>query len=237
MKIAKTEIDECKGKMSQCSALLRESDIKQIYAEQNKERAINFIIARNNPFVLMLARAWKCCADNYGVAFQDLVSAGCLALIKGTRKYKLARGSYFRYVGRYINSYIEAEFYKLCNCPRREGKRRHKNRERVNVYESLNQEVADYGDGDLLTLEDVVAQPNDEHNISTLVVNNLLERLKSANEKIHPLAFNIIEMRYGIGSKHAEKPLSLRKVAQTVNMSKDGVRKIENKALAFLSSI
>jgi hypothetical protein len=82
-----------------------------------------------------------------------------------------------------------------------------------------------------------VQRPDDEHVIPVLEVNNLLERLKKANGEIHPLAFDIMEMRYGIGSKRAEKPLSLRKVAKTVNMSKDGVRKIENKALAFLSSI
>jgi len=233
----KAEIEECIEKTIPCSAALRESDIKKIYVEKEKEDAINFIITRNSPFVMMLARSWKYSAEKYGIELQDLIGAGKLALIMATRNYNPARGSYFSYVGRYIGSYIQAEFYKLCDCPRLEGKRRHKNHERVNIFESLSREIADNGEDEPLTLENLLSHPDDKKVFPTLEVNDFLARLKKANGKIHPLASDIIEMRFGIGAKQAEEPRSLQKVAQTLDMSKEGVRKIENKALAYLSSI
>ena len=120
------------------------------------------------------------------------------------------------------------------NCSRLEGQKRHKNHERVNVFESLSQEIADNGE-DVLTLEDVLPHPDDKKVFPILEVNDLLVRLKKANGKIHPLASDIIEMRFGIGA--ANEPLSLQRVAQSLNMSKEGIRKVEGKALAYLSSI
>ena len=231
----KSEIDVCIEKIAACSALLRESDIRQIYAEKGKEEAVNFIISRNNPFVVRLAYAWKYNADKYGVEFQDLISAGRLALIMATRNYNPAKGSYFRYVSRYISSYVQSEFYKLCDIPRLEGKRRHKNHERLNAFESLSREIADNGEDEPLTLEDLLSHPDDKKVLPALELNDLLERLKKANGKIHPLASDIIEMRFGIGASN--EPLSLQKVAQSLNMSKEGIRKVEGKALAYLSSL
>ena len=70
-----------------------------------------------------------------------------------------------------------------------------------------------------------------------LEANDLMERLKDATGRIHPLAFSVLEKRYGVYTKHAEEPLSLERTATELNMSKEGVRKIENRALAYLSSI
>jgi DNA-directed RNA polymerase sigma subunit (sigma70/sigma32) len=237
MKIKKSEVDECFEKTTLRPVLLKESDIKQIYAEHKRETAINFIITRNNPFVLIFARAWKHNAEKYGIEFSDLLGAGTLALIMATRKYELAKGSYYRYVGRYIQSYIQAEFYKYCNCSRLEGKRRHNKRELVNRVESLSLKIAYNGENELLTLEDVIAHPEDKRVLPVVEVNDLLRRLQKANGKIHPMASLILEMRFGVGAKRSEKPLSLKMTAKALDMSKEGIRKIENKVLGYLCSI
>ena len=187
--------------------------------------------------VRKVANRYRSGAKRYGIDIEDIEAVGQIALLKAFNTFNPQKGSWYHHANGYVRAYTNAEFYKFLNCSRLTGQTRHKNHERVNFFESLSQDIADNGEDMPLTLEDVLSHPDDKKVFPKLEANDLLERLKRAKGKIHPLASDIIEMRFGIGAKQAEEPLSLYKVAQTLDMSKEGVRKIENKALAYLSSI
>jgi DNA-directed RNA polymerase sigma subunit (sigma70/sigma32) len=97
--------------------------------------------------------------------------------------------------------------------------------------------VSDNGEDEPLTLADVISSKETEQGHVSLEINNLLSELRNDHKAMHRLSQEIVELRYGVGSKRHCKPLSLSETAKILNnISKEGVRKIEQKTLNYLKS-
>ena len=86
-----------------------------------------------------------------------------------------------------------------------------------------------------MTLEDLLSHPYDKKVIPALEVNDLLGRLKKANGKIHPLASDIIEMRFGL--KEGQQPHTLAEISKKLGISRERVRQIEEQTMVKMKGI
>jgi RNA polymerase sigma factor (sigma-70 family) len=212
---------------------ITESEIHEMYRTKDKESAVKEIVLRNLKFVFQLAIPWMRNAKKMGV-LEDVIGAGTRALILATHKYNPLLSGYYKFVGRYIQSYFEMELYRFSNYSRVESKRLIKNGEGLNPNLSISQEIASSEEDNVLKIEDVIAHPGDNNICITMDVENLIERLRTDCNKIHELAAEIIQLRYAVGNRKHYPELSLSQTALRLGLSKEGVRKIEKKALAYL---
>jgi RNA polymerase sigma factor (sigma-70 family) len=215
--------------------VLKEDEVRKTLSLPDKEDKINEIILRNMQFVCRLVLSWRYNANKLGIDLMDLVGAGNIGLIQGTMKYSSEKGSYYKYVSRYIRSFIESEFYKYCNCSRKEGKKKIRLHQNINPTDSLSKIVSDNGEDEPVLLQDTIASPEDETN-TRLEVKGVLNGLRQNGKKVHKLASDIIDYRYGVGCRKNHEPMSLSQAAKAVNMSKEGVRKIENRVLRYMQA-
>lgn len=213
---------------------IREHEIHELYKRKTKEEAVKEIVERNMQFLLFLIQKYQYRALKYGIDFMDLVAVANLALLKATHKYNPLLGSYYKYVCSYVLSYLECELYKQTNYSRLYAKQRLQMGLDINPTDSFEKVVFDNGEDDPLTLGEIVAHPKDRQVMLILDARDLLERLQEAGKQIHPWAALILKKRFGIDGYEA---MPLHKIALELKMSKEGVRKIEKKALAYLSSI
>lgn len=224
---------------------LTNEEILEIYQQNDRQAACNQIIERNYQLVCHLVLPYYGRARRYCIDLMDLVQSGNVGLCQATRNFDPAKSrSYLAYVKRYIQSYIELEFFKHTLYSRRDGKRRIKNSQAagiaidLNPVVSLNKIVKEDEDGNPVTLEDLIPDNNSSNEQTALELNTTLEILKNTNGQIHHLALRIIQLRYGVGKGDSgREPLSLAQTAKQVGLSKEGVRKIESKALVFLREI
>ena len=213
------------------------------------------LTTRNLQLVCRLVLSYLGNCKRYGIDPMDLVGAGNVGLLMGTLKYLTSDKniSYFLCVTGYIKSYIKNEFYRHTIYSRAEGQKLiciYKNARvlaqlsgiplpecaNLNPIISLNSivEESEENEDDNLTLEDVLAHPCDRKVETLTEMNDLLIFLKKANGSVHPKSEEIMELRYAVGSRRYFEPLSLSKAAEVINLSREGVRKIEKKTLAFL---
>jgi RNA polymerase sigma factor (sigma-70 family) len=210
--------------------VLKEEEARLILSKPNKDAVVADVILRNLQFVCRLVLSWKYSSEKYGVDLMDLASAGNIGLIKGTVKYNSSKGSYFWYITRYIKGFIKSEFYKSIGLTRG-------SKGMVNSFMPLDKVVSDNGEDEPLALADVISSKEDEQRHVSLDINNLLSELRNDHKAAHRLSQEIVELRYGVGSKRHCKPLSLFETAKILkNISKEGVRKIEQKTLKYLKS-
>jgi RNA polymerase sigma factor (sigma-70 family) len=210
--------------------LLKEEEARLLLSKSDKDAVLSDVILRNLQFVCRLVLSWKYSAEKYGVDLMDLVGAGNIGLTKGTAKYNPSKGSYFWYITRYIKSFIKSEFYKSIGLNRG-------NKEKLHSFMPLDEVLSDNGEDEPLSLADVIPSKEDEQRHISLDVNNLLSELRNDHKATHRLSQEIVELRYGVGSKRHCKPLSLFETAKILkHISKEGVRKIEQKTLNYLKS-
>ena len=210
--------------------VLKEEEARLLLSGSNKDSILSEFILRNLQLVCRLVLSWKYSSEKYGVDLMDLAGAGNLGLIKGTVKYNSSKGSYFWYITRYIKAFVKSEFYKSLGLTRgSKGK--------LHSFIPLDEVLSDDGEDEPLALADVIPSKEDEQTHVSLEINNLLTELRNDHKAKHRLAQEIVELRYGVGSKRHCKPLSLFETAKVLkNLSKEGVRKIEQKTLNYLRS-
>ncbi|HBU69581.1 MAG TPA: hypothetical protein DEE98_04270 [Elusimicrobia bacterium] len=215
---------------------LSEKEVHEIYKLKSENEAIEEIVIRNLQMAVNLVFKWQNSANKYGVDFNDLVQVSCLSMIKATRNYNPKLGGYYHYVASAISSYLECEIYKSTHYSRLHGKQRLKSGLDPNPTDSLEKIVAENEDGSPILLLDILSSPEDRKEFLRVEVNNMLAMLEKRKNSVHPLAKQIIELRYGLGG-HTATPLPLSSVAKILNLSQEGVRKIEKKAIAYLRKL
>ena len=230
-------------------------DVSDIVEKKSCEDAQREILTRSQQHLCHMVESWLTDCERYGIDPMDMVSAGNIGLLKGMPAYfaKRRRVGYRRYTNGFIRGYIENEFYVHTISSRKEGRKKigdyrksqdlYKlkgghlpecaNLNPVILFSSIVEENGENED-DNLTMEDILSHPDDKRAEIFTEVKNLLALLKKANVKIHPKAQEIIELRYGVGSRRYCEPLSLSETGKIVHYSKEGVRNIENKVLEFL---
>ena len=210
--------------------VLRENEVRLRLSSRNKDKNLNEVILRNLQLVCKLVSSWKYSSEKCGVDLMDLASAGNIGLIKGTVKYRASKGSYFWYITRYIKGFIKSEFYKSIGLTRG-------SKEKLYSFQPLDKVLSDNGEDEPLLLADVISSKENEQRHVSLEINNLLTELRNDHKGSHRLSQEIVELRYGVGSKRHCKPLSLLGTAKILkHISKEGVRKIEQKTLNYLKS-
>jgi len=216
---------------------INEKEIHELYRNKTKEAVIEEIVLRNLQFVIHLVRAWIYSASKYGIDYMDLLAAANMAMFKATQKFNPELGSYYKYVCSYVNSYLEAEIYKHLNYSRLYSKKRVKQGVDINPSDSFDKVIANNNEDEPFLLQDILVSPDDKNENIRLEVNNMLSKLENAKKSVHPLASHILELRYGVGRHRNCEPLPLSSVAEKLMLSKEGIRKIENKALAYLRKL
>lgn len=148
----------------------------------------------------------------------DLISIGTIGLIKGISSYRPDRGVR---LATYASKCIENEILMFFRSQKKSSGTL-----------SLSEAIDADGDGNSLSLMDVLKQDDD-----------MLEQIEDRETQTNLLRFvsdrltdreaEIIRLRYGIGR---EKPLTQREVAELCSISRSYVSRIEKKALEKLKS-
>lgn len=143
----------------------------------------------------------------------DLISIGTIGLIKAIDTFDYTKGTRLAtYASRCIENEILMHFRGL--------------KKQVND-SFLNDTIETDKDGNPLTIEDIIADPNDlAESLETKTrweqVKKYIEEMTDERER------EIIILRYGLNNK---KPLTQREVAQRLNISRSYVSRIEKKIL------
>lgn len=206
---------------------------------------------------------WRRNARRYGIDVMDLVQGGNTGLLLAMRSYDAAKGMPFAAWARdYIKSYVEKEFYAQVLVSRAGGRELVKNyldeKNRAGGTGGtvppldLRREIpfsvlgSDCGPERLHCSEETgggsssvvgefgIPESSPVGCLRAALVENLLGLLDKADGRLHPLAGRIIRMRYGLGGFIGDGHTPLSEVARKVGLSREGVRKIEKRALDYL---
>lgn len=193
---------------------LSESD-EAYYLEklgEGEESARNILVEHNLRLVAHIVKKYADKGDS-----DDLISIGTIGLIKGISSYKKDKKTK---LATYVARCIENEILMSI---------RHDKRYQNEV--SLNEPIGFDGDGNEVSLMDVLPSDNDDicerldrENILSLVYKKIKTSLLSRERQI-------IQMRYGLCGKD---PLTQREVAKELGISRSYVSRIEKRALEKL---
>ena len=190
----------------------REAFILQKLGTGQEEEAKSVLIEHNLRLVAHIIKKY------YGNQSEqdDLVSIGTIGLIKAINTYDISKKiKLSSYASRCIENEILMHF---------------RNAKKTAQDISLNEAIDSDKDGNPLTLLDIMA-----------VDDNILEQIdfqlnskklgQFINEELSPREKMIIVMRYGLDGS---EPLTQKKIAQKLNISRSYVSRIETKALKLL---
>lgn len=179
--------------------------------KKGDEKALEELVNANLKFVVNCAKQYR----NYGVPFSDLISEGNLGLVKAAKKFDENKDvKFISYAVWHIRSAIQ---------------------ECIETYNSSNNEV----NCDLYVIDDCTSTEYDissnlvndefEEELSVLqsrdaAVSELMSTLKKREKKILSLYFGL----YG------EKEMTLEEISQEMDLTKERVRQIKDKALVKL---
>ena len=196
------------GKTKRLVELVREA----VAMENGDESAKKLLTEHNLRLVVYISRRF----ENTGVNLEDLISIGTIGLIKAINTYDISKKiKLSSYASRCIENEILMHF---------------RNAKKTAQDISLNEAIDSDKDGNPLTLLDIMA-----------VDDNILEQIdfqlnskklgQFINEELSPREKMIIVMRYGLDGS---EPLTQKKIAQKLNISRSYVSRIETKALKLL---
>ncbi|MBQ8849837.1 MAG: RNA polymerase sporulation sigma factor SigK [Clostridia bacterium] len=183
-----------------------------LLAEKGDESARQELILHNLRLVSHIVRKYYASAKNQ----EDLVSIGTIGLIKAVDTFKVSGGAKFAtYAARCIQNEILMHF---------------RSQKKLSCEVSLNDTIDVDRDGNPLTYIDVISCDDTlasdiEKKINTAKAMKLLQTELTARER------KIICMRYGIGGR---KPMTQKQIAETLNISRSYVSRLEKTALEKL---
>ena len=180
---------------------------------QGDEAAKNKLIEHNLRLVAHIIKKYYTQTSDHG----DLISIGSIGLIKGINTYKPEKGvKLTTYASRCVENEILMHF---------RSKKRYQND--ISLSEGI-----DSGDGNMLTLIDVIAAPDDM--LEDLSAAETYARLRHHVKTLLGERENIvITMRYGLNN---ELPKTQREVAEVCKISRSYVSRIEKRALQKLEN-
>lgn len=151
----------------------------------------------------------------------DLISVGTIGLIKAVDTFDYTKGSQ---LSTYASRCIENEILMLIR-----SNKRHKD------VISLSSTYKGKGEGDELTLEDILVGDDDEtfiHNVETACV---YDQVKEVMKKcLTDTELEIVKLRYGL---EGGTPMTQKEVADIFGYSRSYISRIENKALQTVGKV
>lgn len=191
------------GEEAEYIRLLREGS-----AEQAKQ-AKDILIERNLRLVAHIAKKYQ----NSGEDMEELISIGCIGLIKAVDSFDDRKGRLATYACRCIDN----ELLMLLR-----GKR--KTSREVSLYEPIGQDK----EGNEIHLMDVIEQQQPDPLDSMELAGNVRRLFALMEEWLTPRERQILMMRYGLNGKHE---VTQNEIGAALGISRSYVSRIEKKAL------
>lgn len=191
------------GEEAEYIRLLREGS-----AEQAKQ-AKDILIERNLRLVAHIAKKYQ----NSGEDLEELISIGCIGLIKAVDSFDDRKGRLATYACRCIDN----ELLMLLR-----GKR--KTSREVSLYEPIGQDK----EGNEIHLMDVIEQQQPDPLDSMELAGNIRRLFTLMEECLTPRERQILMMRYGLNGK---SEVTQNEIGAALGISRSYVSRIEKKAL------
>lgn len=159
-------------------------------------------------------------AKKYNTAAEadDLISVGSIGLMKAIDSYKLEKGST---LSTYASRCIENEILMLLRA-----NKKHK------VCISIEEAIGYDKDGSELTIKDILPQQQEKDPDVIVEKRVIVEEIKNVmRQKLSKREYNVITQRYGLvdGIERTQQ-----EVANSMNISRSYISRIESKALSIL---
>lgn len=194
------------GEEAECVRLLREGT-----AEQAKQ-AKDILIERNMRLVAHVAKKYQ----NADEDMDDLISIGCIGLIKAVDTFDDRKGRLATYACRCIDN----ELLMLLR-----GKR--KTSREVSLFEPIGQDK----EGNEIHLMDVMEQQQPDILESMELSANIRKLFRLMEETLTPREREILTMRYGLNGR---REMTQNEIGAEMGISRSYVSRIEKKALQKL---
>lgn len=187
--------------------------IKLMYENGDKE-ARDIIITHNLRLVAHVAKKYSTC----NISQEDLLSIGSIGLIKGVNTYSPQKGTKF---ASYVAKCIDNEILMAI---------RGESKGNLNVY--FGDIIGTDGDGNNITIADIVGEENDDVISSIFVEEESAKIYQLIDEVLTEREKEIIESRYGLNNK---KKMTQTMIGDKLKISRSYVSRIEKKAIEKLA--
>ncbi len=191
------------GEEAEYIRLLREGS-----AEQAKQ-AKDILIERNLRLVAHIAKKYQ----NSGEDMEELISIGCIGLIKAVDSFDDRKGRLATYACRCIDN----ELLMLLRGRRKTSRE-------VSLFEPIGQDK----EGNEIHLVDVIEQQQPDLLDSMELAGNIRRLFVLMDETLTPRERQILVMRYGLNGK---REATQNEIGATLGISRSYVSRIEKKAL------
>ena len=182
-----------------------------IQIKNGDKHAKDKLLTHNLRLVVHVAKKYSGTVES-----DDLISVGSIGLIKAVNTFDYDKNTQF---STYAARCIENEILMLLRVNKKH-----------NAVISLNESLGKDKDGNDVTWQDII--PSDE-DVSQNVENAVLSQnlIKLAKESLSPREFEILTLRYGLGSSPA---YTQREIAKKLNISRSYISRLEKKALDII---
>ena len=182
-----------------------------IQIKNGDKHAKDKLLTHNLRLVVHVAKKYSGTVES-----DDLISVGSIGLIKAVNTFDYDKNTQF---STYAARCIENEILMLLRVNKKH-----------NAVISLNESLGKDKDGNDVTWQDII--PSDE-DVSENVENAVLSQnlIKLAKESLSNREFEILTLRYGLGSSAA---YTQREIAKKLNISRSYISRLEKKAIDII---
>lgn len=186
--------------------LLREGDSRQA------KEAKSVLVERNLRLVAHVARKYQ----NTGEEMEDLISTGCIGLIKAIDTFDAGKGRLATYACRCIDN----ELLMLLRSKKKLSRE-------VFLFDSIGQDK----EGNEIRLLDVIEQKPYDIAKEMDLSNDIQKLYQYVEECLTPREKKILIMRYGLGGS---REMTQNEIGESLNISRSYVSRIEKRAVEKL---
>ena len=194
------------GEEAEYMRLLREG------SEEEARKAKAVLIERNLRLVAHVAKKYQ----NVDEDMEDLISIGCIGLIKAIDSFDAGKGRLATYACRCIDN----ELLMLLRSKKKTSRE-------VSLFEPIGQDK----EGNEIHLVDVIEQQQTDVVESLELSNNIKKLQKLLDDCLSPREKEIIVYRYGLGGR---QEITQSEIGAKLGISRSYVSRIEKKALGKL---
>ncbi len=194
------------GEEAEYVRLLREG------SEEEARKAKAVLIERNLRLVAHVAKKYQ----NVDEDMEDLISIGCIGLIKAIDSFDAGKGRLATYACRCIDN----ELLMLLRSKKKTSRE-------VSLFEPIGQDK----EGNEIHLVDVIEQQQTDVVESLELSNNIKKLQKLLDDCLSPREKEIIVYRYGLGGR---QEITQSEIGAKLGISRSYVSRIEKKALGKL---
>lgn len=181
-------------------------------SEEEASRAKEILIERNLRLVAHIAKKYQ----NVDEDMEDLISIGCIGLIKAVESFDAGKGRLATYACRCIDN----ELLMLLRSKKKTSRE-------VSLYEPIGQDK----EGNEIHLVDVIEQEQPDVVDAMEAHDNIKKILQLVDECLEEREKEIIFMRYGLNGRQEK---TQNEIGEQMNISRSYVSRIEKKALQKL---